>query len=105
MDLASLALALGTFATQDPTRFPLHHARLFLEVALNEPATFEHLEQALNLTNSSVSRSVAALSDRNRHGDRGYRLLTVERDPEEGRRFLVRLSPKGRLLLQQLQRI
>ena len=40
-----------------------------------------------------------------RHGDRGYRLLTVERDPEEGRRFLVRLSPKGRQLLKQLERL
>jgi len=105
MDLDKLALALEAFAAQDPTRFPLHHARLLLEVAAHEPATFEHLESALNLTNSSVSRSVAALSDRNRHGDRGYRLLTVERDPAEGRRYLVRLSAKGRLLLQQLQRI
>jgi DNA-binding MarR family transcriptional regulator len=105
MDLASLALALGIFAAQDPTHFPLHHARLFLEVALHEPVTFEHLEKALNLTNGSVSRSVSALSDRNRRGDRGYRLLTVERDPAENRRFVVRLSPKGRLLLQQLQRL
>ena len=105
MDLASLSQALAVFAAQDPTRFPLHQARLFLEVAATEPCTFEHLEEALNLTNSSVSRSVSALSDRNRHGDRGYRLLTVERDPDEGRRLLVRLSSKGRTLLQQLQRI
>lgn len=105
MDLDSLSLALAAFAAQDPTRFPLHHARLFIEVARAEPCTFEHLEQALNLTNSSVSRSVAALSDQNRHGERGYRLLTVDRDPAERRRFLVRLSAKGRILLQHLQRI
>jgi DNA-binding MarR family transcriptional regulator len=105
MDLVQLSQALAAFATQDPTRFPLHHARLFLEVAAAEPATFEHLQETLNLTNSSVSRSVSALSDRNRHGDRGYRLLAVERDPSEGRRYLVRLSSKGRTLLQQLQRI
>jgi DNA-binding MarR family transcriptional regulator len=103
MDLDCLTRALGLFAAQDPIRFPLHHARLFLEVATSEPCSFEHLEERLSLTNSSISRSVSALSDRNRHGDRGYRLLTVERDPAEGRRFLVRLSPKGRLLLQQLE--
>lgn len=96
---------MAAFAEQDPTRFPLHHARLFLEVARTEPCTFEHLERELNLTNSSVSRTVSALSERNRHGDRGYRLLTIERDPEEYRRFLVRLSPKGRHLLQRLQRL
>jgi DNA-binding MarR family transcriptional regulator len=105
VDLSALSLALAAFEAQDPTRFPLHHARLFLEVAGAEPCTFEYLEQALNITNSSVSRTVAALSDRNRHGERGHRLLACERDPDEGRRYLVRLSPKGRLLLQHLQRI
>jgi DNA-binding MarR family transcriptional regulator len=105
MDLGQLSQALTVFSAQDPTRFPLHHARLFLEVARAEPCTFEHLQEALNLTNSSVSRSVSALSERNRHGDRGYRLLSFERDPDEGRRYLVRLSSKGRLLLQQLERL
>jgi DNA-binding MarR family transcriptional regulator len=105
MDLGELSAALSAFAEQDPTRFPLHHARLFLEVGRHEPCTFERLEQALNLTNSSVSRSVSALSERNRQGERGYRLLTVQRDPTEGRRFLVRLTSKGRTLLQRLERI
>lgn len=105
MDLDSLGSALSLFAAQDPTGLPLHHVRLWLEVARQGSCTFEHLEEALQLTNSSVSRSVAALSDRNRHGDRGLRLLQVERDPAMGRRFLVRLSPKGRLLAKEIDRI
>jgi DNA-binding MarR family transcriptional regulator len=34
----------------------------------------------------------------------GLDLLEVYRDPEEGRRFLVRLTSKGKALLRQLQR-
>jgi DNA-binding MarR family transcriptional regulator len=103
MDLAGLARALGVFATLEPVKFPLHHAQLFIHVALNEPCTYAELEEALNLTNGSVSRSVAALSAFNRFGEPGYRLLTVDKDPSEPRRFQVRLSNKGRALLRTIE--
>ncbi len=106
MDLAQLSQALSEFALHEPTRLPLHQVRLFLEVARHEPVTFEHLEQALGLTHGSVSRSVSALAQVNRHGEAGYRLLKVARDPEPGRRrYLVSLSANGRLLKNQLERI
>lgn len=105
MDLAQLSQALTAFSTLSPVTFPLHQAQLFLEVAQSEPCTFEHLEQALNLTNSSVSRSVAALSDVNRHGSKGYQLLAMERDPRERRRYVVRLSARGKALLKQLKQL
>lgn len=103
MDLDGLARALGVFATLDPVKFPLHHAQLFVYVALNEPCTYADLEEALNLTNGSVSRSVNALSGTNRFKEPGYRLLVVDKDPDEPRRFQVRLSAKGRALLRTLQ--
>lgn len=106
MDLAQFSQALAEFAEYEPTRLPLHQVRLFLEVALNEPTTFEHLEEALNLTHGSISRSVSALSRVNRHGTTGYQLLKVERDPDPARRrYLVSLSANGRLLKNQLERI
>lgn len=107
MDLDQLARALDVFATLDPIEFPLHRAQLFLEVARRgQPgATFTELEEALSLTNGSISRGVSALGDVNRHGEPGYRLLEVAKDPRQTRRFLVRLSPRGRALLRQIEKL
>lgn len=103
MDLDQLARALNAFAAMDPTNFPLHHAQLFIEVARKEQCTFAELQEAMSLTNGSVSRTVAALSDVNRHGEPGFRLVEVFKDPGQPRRYLVRLSPRGKALLKQLK--
>lgn len=103
MDLDRLARALKVFAVLDPISFPLHHAQLFIEVARSGPCTFAHLQEALGITNGSVSRTVAALGEVNRRGGAGYRLLQVDRDPREPRRFLVSLTAKGRALLRSLE--
>lgn len=105
MDLAQLQRALGLFATLDPTEFPLHRAQLFLVVASAGAAgvTFAQLEEALSLTNGSVSRGVASLGEIDRRGGAGYRLVETFKDPAEPRRFRVRLSAKGRALLRQLE--
>lgn len=105
MDLGQLARALGVFATLDPIEFPLHRAQLFLEVAKSgqQGRTYGDLEDALSLTNGSVSRSVASLSEVNRHGQAGYRLVETIKDPDQPRRYRVRLTPRGRALLRQLE--
>ena len=77
MDLGQLARALGVFATLDPIEFPLHRAQLLLEVAKSGQV--------------------------NRHGQAGYRLVETIRDPMQSRRFRVRLTPRGRALLRQLE--
>ena len=51
---------------------------------------------------TALSRSVNALGQRNRKGKPGFDLLYVVRDPAEGRRFLVRMTPKGMALQRQL---
>lgn len=103
MDLDQLGRALNAFAALDPVVFPLHHAQLFLEVARRGQCTYAELEEALSLSHGSISRGVTALGETNRRGEPGYRLLTADPDPKESRRFLVRLSPRGRALLRQLQ--
>lgn len=105
MDLGRLARALAVFSTLDPVSFPLHHAQLFIEVAQNEPCTFAYLQDALGLTNGSISRSVSSLGDLNRKGVPGYKLLVVTKDPQEPRRFVVSLSARGRALARQLDSI
>lgn len=74
-------------------------------VAQQGQATYRELEEKLNLSNSTVSRTVHALGETHRKGYDGHALLEVVRDPEEGRRFTVRLTAKGKALARQLEGI
>jgi DNA-binding MarR family transcriptional regulator len=105
MDHDQLARALAPFSVLSPTHFPLHFAQVFLVVARKGPCTFQTVMEELDLTNSAVSRTVMALGQTNRKGQPGFDLLTVFRDPAEGRRFLITLTPKGKALARQLQGI
>lgn len=105
MDLDRLGNALGSFAVLEPTHLPVHFCQVFLLVAQGEPCTLREIEQRLGLSNSAVSRTLHALGAVNRKGAPGFGLVTVERDPKEGRRFLVLLTAKGRALKRQLEAI
>ncbi len=72
-------------------------------VAQKGKATYRELEEALNLSNSTISRTVHALGDVHRKGYEGHGLLEFDRDYEEGRRFMVRLTAKGKALARQLE--
>lgn len=103
MDLDRLATSLAAFAVYDPTHFPIHFAQVLLVVAEEEPCTFQKVMGKLDLSNSAVSRTVMALGQLNRRGQPGFDLLTTFRDPKEGRRFLIKLTPKGKALVRQLK--
>ena len=103
MDLPQLARALAAFAVFDPTHFPIHFAQVFLVVAQKGQCTFQQVMADLDLSNSAVSRTVMALGETNRKGQPGFDLLTTIRDPGEGRRFLIMLTPKGKALYRSLQ--
>ncbi|MFO0016128.1 MAG: hypothetical protein ACK52U_06165 [Synechococcaceae cyanobacterium] len=108
MDLNQLAAASDAFSAQydDPTAIPLHHWRLFLEICrLGGRCTYRQLQENLCLNNSSVSRTVNALGAEHRTGRPGLGLLTTYPDPEEGRRLIIALTPKGSALLRQLQNL
>ena len=93
---------LAAFAVLDPTHLPVHFLQVFMIAARTGPCTFEQVMEALDLTNSAVSRTVAALGQVNRKGKPGFDLLYTVRDPAEGRRFLIMLTPKGKALYWQL---
>jgi YD repeat-containing protein len=103
MDLRQLERALAAFSVLNPTSLPVHHAQVFLFVACNGPCSYEDLEEALDLSNSTISRTVHALGDQHRKGYDGHGLLEAIRDPEEGRRYIVRLTAKGKAFLRQLE--
>ena len=105
VDLSQLEAALNVFGTLDPGRLPLHHIQVLLMVARKGGATYRELETELNLTNASISRSVTGLSDEANHRLKPLGLLAIERDPAEGRRYRVRLTPKGKALVKALEAI
>ena len=59
---------------------------------LNGKTTYKAIEIEFGITNSSVSRNVNRLGSITRQGKTGFGLLEIENDPEEGRRYLVKLS-------------
>jgi len=102
LDLRELEGAIQAFRVLDPTHLPAHHIAVFLVVAQEEPCTFALIEQRLGLSTSAVSRTIHALGDEHRKGRQGFRLVTVEKDPKEGRRFIAMLTPRGQALKRQL---
>lgn len=105
MDHRQLGAALASFAVLSPTHLPIHFVQIFLVVGEKKQVTFQELMGELNLTNSAISRSVMAMGETHRKGKPGFELLETFKDPAEGRRFLVRLSPKGRALYRSIQSI
>lgn len=103
MDLSQLERALAAFAVLSPVSFPLHHAQIFLVVAKRGQCCYWDIEDELSITNGTVSRCVHAMGDTHRKGYPGHGLLETFRDPAEGRRFLVRLTAKGRALARQIE--
>jgi DNA-binding MarR family transcriptional regulator len=103
MDLRQLERALPAFSVLNPKSFPMHHAEVFLYVARHGPCAYEDMQEALDLSNSTASRTVHALGEQHRKGYDGLGLLEFKRDPQRARRFMVSLSPKGKALLRQLE--
>lgn len=105
MDLDQFARALDAFAVHDPTHLYLHHVQVFLEVARHGKRTYEEIADTLKVSTASVSRIAASLSDTHRKGHPGLGLVEIHKDPKEGRRYLLMLSPKGEALVRQLRNL
>ncbi|MEY3963026.1 MAG: uncultured phage MedDCM-OCT-S37-C6 [Cyanobacteriota bacterium] len=103
MDLDQLARALDVFKTLDPAQLPAHRIRMFLEIAKCAPVEYKELETRLITSNASVSRGIQALSDGKDNGQPGLGLVESYPDPADNRRFLVRLTTKGKHLINQLR--
>lgn len=103
MDLRQLERALAAFAVFSPTQFPIHHAQVFLYVATKGGCTYKELEDALSLSNSTVSRTVHALGETHRKGYDGLGLLEAKPNLGEGKGLKVRLTNKGKALVRQIE--
>lgn len=81
---------------------PVSQLQMFLLVSLNEGASLGELAEAADMKKSTASRYLLDLSDKTRAGDAGYGLITRDADPQELRRNMYALTPKGRGLLNDM---
>jgi len=94
---------LKTFTDLNQT-IPVGAVLMFLTVALNEGLSQGELVDKSGIKKSTASRYLLDLSDKTRTGDQGYGLVKGEIDPDELRRKMYSLSPKGRKIIQKLIR-
>jgi DNA-binding MarR family transcriptional regulator len=83
-------------------QMPLQMAHVYCVIMARPGITMAQLGEAVGLSQSSCSRNVAALGEWHRLGKPGYGLVETASDPQEGRRLIMFLSPKGRQIARQL---
>ena len=96
---------LHLFNTQDPGKVPIHYAIAFLFIAEHHSVTYREIEEELGSSNASASRVVNGLGPYPRHRQYGYGWVETFIDPEEGRRYRVRLSAKGQAMYRDVERV
>jgi DNA-binding MarR family transcriptional regulator len=99
--IRSICEAIVQFRELSST-MPVGEVQMFLTVALNEGMSLTELAEKADMKKSTASRYLLDLSDKTRAGGAGYGLITREADPEELRRNMYALSPKGRKIVQRL---
>lgn len=78
----------------------------FLYVASHDGCHKQAIEQELNMTTASASRNTDLLSTgRLGREASGLQLITKEVDPTNKRRQVLKLTPKGKALAQQMKQI
>lgn len=95
---------LRKFSELSPT-MPVMQVVAFVTVAMHEGRSLGELSQIANIKQSTMSRYLLDLSDKTRVGEAGYGLVKREADPQELRRNMYSLTPRGRLLIREIDEI
>jgi len=77
----------------------------FLYVASHDNCHKQAMEEDINQTVASGSRNTDWLAQYHRLNKPGMNLITKEQDPTNRRRLVLRLTPKGKDLVNQLEDI
>ena len=102
--MAKLAKAIEHFRTFDK-EIPAQVIATFLYVASHDDCSKVDLEKALAFSTASGSRNTDYLSDFHRLNKAGLGLIAKYRDQTNRRRQILKLTPKGRILVKQLKDI
>lgn len=82
---------------------PIMHLATLLAIAGNEGTTLGELCAQLGIAQSTGSRMIIALTAKQvRKGQGGFDLARTFEDPQDSRRKLIWLTPKGRTLVGKL---
>ncbi len=87
----------------DP-EFPLQYALCLGEISLNEGTSLTALAERVDLSLSTISRIVGALSEFRQNGQ-PYGLIEIRISAEERRRKELYLTQKGRAFIQKISKI
>ena len=85
----------------------INHLRVFLYVAANNDAVLEtrDLPEALGMTQTTLNRTMRSMADRSYIHENGFKILRVSTHPTDERQRIVELTPKGKELAINMQRI
>lgn len=83
---------------------PAQQIVTFLYVAEHDEIAMVDLAEVTGVAQSSVSRNVARLGPGPNPREPGYGLLTAYEDPYYRKRKLVKLTPRGRELVKEIER-
>lgn len=82
----------------------MQHAQSFLTVASNSgPISMGEVMNRVGVAQSSLSRHIEILGQ-GKPSKPGFGLVTAYEDPEYRRRKLVELTPRGRLLVEEIRK-
>lgn len=102
-DLVKVSRALSLF-TGLYYKSTINHARAFFEIAaLNDRVIYtKDLPELLDMTQTTVNRTIRQMADRNYIHDVGWGVLKIHIDGEDERQRIVELTPKGKKLALQM---
>ena len=101
--IKKLYSALSLFDQLSPKNMPTHHAQTYLLIGSHSSVTYRDIEKSMGISNASASRIVHALADiKATHRKTNLNLVEIYIDPEESRRYRVRLTSKGKELMKAL---
>lgn len=85
----------------------LNHLRVFLYIAANNDKIVEtrDLPDALGMTQTTVNRTMRSMADRSYIHEHGFKLLRIQINPTDERQRIVELTPKGKMLATEMERI
>ena len=96
----TLMLANELFRLLD-REVPCTAITVFLYIAAHDNCHKQALEEDLDLSTASASRTIDMLCEVNRLKQTGLGLVEKQPDPANGRRLIVSLTPKGKSFLKQ----
>lgn len=102
--LWTLFKAIEEFRKLDP-EIPSQTVNTYLYVASHEGCTMKDIAEALGVAQSTMSRNISTLDKINRHHQPGLNLVNAVEDPNERRRKIVTLTPRGRQLMARLNEL